>query len=102
MQLEKTLNEDTERIYESSMRDIESRLSQTNIPKWVYLIFILLGWNEFVWVLKNPLLLPLVILAVTGFFFFSKMPDAAQTILIDTIKQIITGIHHFNYIYLHL
>lgn len=44
----------------------------TAIPIWMYVLLVVLGWNEFVMVLRNPLLVTLVLLIGVGFIFISK------------------------------
>ncbi|GAV47992.1 hypothetical protein ZYGR_0I02880 [Zygosaccharomyces rouxii] len=44
----------------------------TAIPIWMYLLVVALGWNEFVMVLRNPLLVTLVLLFGVGFIFVNK------------------------------
>lgn len=44
----------------------------THIPIWVYALIVVLGWNEFMMVLRNPLLVTLVLLGAVGAFFINK------------------------------
>ncbi|GAV53004.1 hypothetical protein ZYGR_0AI02860 [Zygosaccharomyces rouxii] len=44
----------------------------TAIPIWMYILVVVLGWNEFVMVLRNPLLVTLVLLIGVGFIFINK------------------------------
>lgn len=44
----------------------------TAIPIWMYILVVVLGWNEFVMVLRNPLLVTLVLLIGVGLIFINK------------------------------
>ncbi|CAB4255544.1 similar to Saccharomyces cerevisiae YOR165W SEY1 GTPase with a role in ER morphology [Maudiozyma barnettii] len=44
----------------------------THIPIWVYALIVVLGWNEFMMILRNPLLITLLLLGVVGAYFVNK------------------------------
>lgn len=44
----------------------------THIPIWIYALIVVLGWNEFMMVLRNPLLVTLVLLCAVGAYFVNK------------------------------
>ena len=67
----------------------------THIPLWVYAIIVVLGWNEFMIVIRNPLFVTLSILILVSFYFINKfdlwgpVASVAQTAVgetIDTVK----------------
>lgn len=44
----------------------------TAIPVWIYALIVALGWNEFIMVLRNPLLVTLVLMIGVGFIFINR------------------------------
>ncbi|CCD27472.1 dynamin-like GTPase SEY1 NDAI_0K02810 [Naumovozyma dairenensis CBS 421] len=44
----------------------------THIPIWIYCLLVVLGWNEFMIVIKNPLFVTLIIISVVTFYFIHK------------------------------
>ncbi|SMN22979.1 similar to Saccharomyces cerevisiae YOR165W SEY1 GTPase with a role in ER morphology [Maudiozyma saulgeensis] len=44
----------------------------THIPIWVYALLVVLGWNEFMMILRNPLLITLLLLGVVSAYFVNK------------------------------
>lgn len=58
---------ETDAIYLDAKRAIV--LNKTSIPTFMYVLLILLGWNEFMTVLRNPILFILLILVATGLYF---------------------------------
>lgn len=48
--------------------EVKRSLVSTNarIPVWIYGILVLLGWNEFVAVLRNPIWFLMLVMAATG------------------------------------
>ncbi|CCH41898.1 putative membrane protein [Wickerhamomyces ciferrii] len=57
--------------YRDANRSIISNISR--IPPFMYALLIILGWNEFMAILRNPLLLVLVLLIGTGVVFIHSM-----------------------------
>lgn len=55
--------------------EVKRSLVSTNarIPLWIYGVLILLGWNEFIAVLKNPLWFMFLIMAATGGWVLYQM-----------------------------
>lgn len=43
------------------------------IPSYIYILLIILGWNEFVLILKNPLLLVLIVLLISTYFVINSL-----------------------------
>lgn len=66
----------------------------TYIPLWIYALIVVLGWNEFMMVLKNPLLVTLFLLGAVGFIFINKFDlwgpvlNVAQTAIGETRSTI--------------
>lgn len=58
---------ESDAIYLEAKRSIVSNIS--SIPYYIYLIILVLGWNEFMMVLRNPLLITLTVLFVSGTYF---------------------------------
>lgn len=78
--------------YRDANRSIISNV--TKIPPFIYVLLIVLGWNEFMAILKNPLYLVLTILIGTGFFFINTLNlwgplETTINILIRQIKEYI-------------
>lgn len=46
--------------------------SNTHIPIWIYFLIVVLGWNEFMIILKNPMYVTLSIIALVTFYFIHK------------------------------
>lgn len=46
--------------------------SNTHIPIWIYLVIIVLGWNEFMIILRNPMYVTLSIILLVTFYFVHK------------------------------
>lgn len=44
----------------------------THIPIWIYGLIVVLGWNEFMMVIKNPLFVTLILLGSVAFYFIHK------------------------------
>ncbi|ODV88037.1 hypothetical protein CANARDRAFT_26197 [[Candida] arabinofermentans NRRL YB-2248] len=61
------LKKEMDAIYIEAKRSIIS--NTTSIPIYMYALLVLLGWNEFMAVLRNPLLFAMVIILSTGFYF---------------------------------
>lgn len=58
---------ESDAIYIEAKRSVISQIS--SIPYYIYLIIMVLGWNEFMMVLRNPLLITFVILIGGGLYF---------------------------------
>lgn len=58
---------ESDAIYIDAKRSIISNIS--SIPYYIYLIILVLGWNEFMMILRNPFLITLSILFITGTYF---------------------------------
>lgn len=46
--------------------------SSTHIPIWIYAVIVVLGWNEFIIVIRNPLFVTLALLSIVSFYFIQK------------------------------
>lgn len=62
---------ETDAIYLDAKRSMVA--NKTSIPTFMYVLLVLLGWNEFMAVVRNPLLFVLAILALTGLYFAYNM-----------------------------
>ncbi|KAG7890931.1 hypothetical protein KL936_002215 [Ogataea polymorpha] len=58
-------------IYIEAKRSVMA--NTTSIPFWMYALVLVLGWNEFMAVLRNPLLFMLLIILATGAYFAHYM-----------------------------
>ncbi|AET38634.1 dynamin-like GTPase SEY1 Ecym_3130 [Eremothecium cymbalariae DBVPG len=45
----------------------------THIPIWMYGLLVVLGWNEFMMILRNPLLISFLLIAAAAFYFIHKL-----------------------------
>jgi hypothetical protein len=57
---------ETDAVYFEAKRSMVA--NKTSIPTYIYILIIILGWNEFMIVLKNPFLFILTIMLITGFY----------------------------------
>lgn len=62
---------ETDAIYLDAKRSMIA--NKTSIPTFMYVLLILLGWNEFMAVLRNPILFVLAIIVITGLYFAYNM-----------------------------
>lgn len=63
-------------------------LSATHIPYYIWLIILVLGWNEFMMVLRNPLLVVLLLILGTGAYFVVSMNLAGPVLSVaDAMMQ---------------
>lgn len=44
----------------------------TSIPLWIYILIAVLGWNEFMIIIRNPLFVTLALISIVGFYFVNK------------------------------
>lgn len=44
----------------------------THIPLWIYVIIVVLGWNEFMMVIKNPFYVTMLLIISVAFFFIHR------------------------------
>ncbi|KAK5778878.1 hypothetical protein RI543_003805 [Arxiozyma heterogenica] len=44
----------------------------THIPLWIYVIIVVLGWNEFMMVIKNPFYVTMLLILSVAFFFVHR------------------------------
>ena len=64
-ELSESLKKDFNMIYLDTKRSLVSQ--QTKIPIWIYVLLVVLGWNEFISILSSPLYLTAFLLVVAGF-----------------------------------
>lgn len=81
--------------YRDATRSIVSNISK--IPPFIYIIILVLGWNEFMAILRNPLYLILTILIGTGVFFIHTLNlwgpfNAALNIFLEQAKAYLASI----------
>ena len=73
IQKEKILRQFRRQINLSALDAKRSMISTTtHIPIWIYVLLVVLGWNEFMMVLRNPLLITLLLLGAVGVYFVNK------------------------------
>ncbi|TID31333.1 hypothetical protein CANINC_000044 [Pichia inconspicua] len=63
--------------------------SKTSIPFYIWIIILVLGWNEFMAVLGNPILCVIILVGIGGFIVTYKMPmlSAALSMTGSSFKQ---------------
>lgn len=62
---------ETDAIYLDAKRSMVA--NKTSIPTFIYVLLVILGWNEFITILRNPVLFVLAILIITGLYFAYNM-----------------------------
>ena len=64
--------------------------SKAEIPTWFLGLTILLGWNEFLAILRNPLLTLVLVMVIGGFYliYYTQMGDPAIKIVKATANEI--------------
>lgn len=69
--ISKRFKKDADAIYLDAKRSIAA--NRTSIPPFMYVLLLVLGWNEFMMILRNPILFVLSIILLTGFYFAYNM-----------------------------
>ncbi|ONH72832.1 Protein SEY1 [Pichia kudriavzevii] len=69
--ISKRFKKDADAIYLDAKRLIAA--NRTSIPPFMYVLLLVLGWNEFMMILRNPILFVLSIILLTGFYFAYNM-----------------------------
>jgi hypothetical protein len=64
----KQFTESSDVAYRDAVQLKEAGESVRGVPKWVYFLFLALGWNEIIWVLSSPYILYPLIVVFGGFF----------------------------------
>lgn len=87
LQLQLSLDSEQERkraLEEQARHEMESR-----VPRWVWVVLLLLGWNELIAVLSNPLLLILLMFVGGASFYAHRLGVLMPTIELvgSTIKK---------------
>ncbi|ODV73568.1 dynamin-like GTPase SEY1 [Cyberlindnera jadinii NRRL Y-1542] len=95
LRVKKDFLKQAEVSYRDASRSIISNISK--IPPFMYILLIVLGWNEFMAILRNPLYLVLAILIGTGLFFVNTLNlwgplDLAFHALVKQIKAHLASI----------
>ncbi|CCH61377.1 hypothetical protein TBLA_0E03230 [Henningerozyma blattae CBS 6284] len=68
--------------------------STTHVPIWMYALLVVLGWNEFMMILRNPLYVTLSLLLLVAFYFINKFDlwgpvlNVSQSIIGETRSTI--------------
>ena len=57
LKVKESFTRDADRAYKDALHIKEFGYGRGGVPKWAILLLVLLGWNEFLWVLTNPLIL---------------------------------------------
>ena len=69
--ISKRFKKDADAVYLDAKRSIAA--NRTSIPPFMYVLLLVLGWNEFMMILRNPILFVLSIILLTGFYFAYNM-----------------------------
>lgn len=73
VQKEKVLQQFRRQINVTVLDSKRSIIKTTNsIPIWIYVLIVVLGWNEFMIVIRNPLFVTLSLVLAAGFYFVNK------------------------------
>ena len=81
-ELEEHLNKDFELTFLETKRSLIAQSS--TIPPWIYVLLLILGWNEFMAIIRSPLYLMLFILVLSIYVVTSVL--GIQSIIIAQIK----------------
>lgn len=74
VQKEKALQQFRRQINVTVLDSKRSIIKTTNsIPIWIYIIIVVLGWNEFMIVIRNPLFVTLTLILGAGFYFVNRL-----------------------------
>ncbi|AOA63321.1 hypothetical protein KP2612_003992 [Komagataella phaffii] len=71
----------TDALYVETKRSVIN--SKTEVPLYIYALLLVLGWNEFMIILRNPLLITLLLIGLTGLYLGYK------TKLLGPIVQVV-------------
>jgi protein SEY1 len=75
-------------VFMEAKRAQEAAKVTTKVPPWLFILLIILGWNEIMMVLKNPLLLILTVLVVPALYVGYSMD--ATNMLLPAVKAAAT------------
>lgn len=88
-----------QRIADSAFVDAKRSVMQqkTHIPMWVFVVIIVLGWNEFTAILRNPVLVLLVLIIGGGAYvvYSLGMADAVINVAESTFYRTLDEGKHF-------
>ncbi|CAG9316188.1 SEY1_1 [Blepharisma stoltei] len=85
---------DAEIAYKEAVHLKEFGYSRTHIPTWFWLILLLLGWNEILWVLRSPVILyPLIFIGAIIALAFSM---GFGSTIINFVKTLYQGYNFFR------
>eukprot|EP00003_Mantamonas_plastica_P024840 TRINITY_DN471_c0_g1_i3.p1 TRINITY_DN471_c0_g1~~TRINITY_DN471_c0_g1_i3.p1 ORF type:complete len:414 (-),score=186.19 TRINITY_DN471_c0_g1_i3:611-1852(-) len=83
-------------IYESELRTLHSQHVSKEVPMWMVLVVVLLGWNELIWVLSSPMF-TILALVMLGIFLVLRsvglhkvLLDYIETLLSTSVQQLFT------------
>ena len=81
---------DAERTYKDALHIKEFGYNRGGLPKWVLLLIVLLGWNEFLWIMQSPIILyPSVFLAsIVALLFSLGLGSVPKLLISQLIKQV--------------
>jgi hypothetical protein len=57
LKIKESFTREADRAYKDALHIKEFGYGRGGMPKWAILLLVLLGWNEFLWVLTNPIIL---------------------------------------------
>lgn len=80
------LNKDFELTFLETKRSLISQA--TTIPPWIYVLLLILGWNEFMAIIRSPLYLMLFILVLSTYIITSVL--GIQSLIIGHAKAQLT------------
>lgn len=80
------LNKDFELTFLETKRALIAQSS--TIPPWIYVLLLILGWNEFMAIIRSPLYLMIFILVLSAYVVTSVL--GIQSLIIDQVKVQLT------------
>lgn len=69
--ISRRLKRETDAIYVDAKRSVIA--GQTHIPWWMYVLVVVLGWNEITAILRNPMLVMLLVIGASVLYFAYNM-----------------------------
>lgn len=57
--------------------------SISQIPYWIYIVLVVLGWNEFIAVLRSPVYFTILLLSAAGFYLVVQLNLVSFTFLLS-------------------
>lgn len=62
--------------------------TRTHIPPWIYVLLAVLGWNEFVAVIRNPLFVTLTLILGATFLLFISSASGALLLMLFKVQLV--------------